>query len=90
MAEEAQRARAESIREANVQMADNGELAAIWVKEHDSGELTAVEEFRLSSFYMRGLIGYQTSYQQLPLEELGPMSGWFRQQYLTSPTWRKA
>ena len=88
MAEEAQRARAESIREAYVQLADNGELAAIWVKETDGGELTAVEEVRLGSWYIRGLVGYQTSYQQLPREELEPMTNWFRRRYQTSPTWR--
>ena len=88
MAEEAQRARGESIREAYSQMADNGELAAIWVKEMKGEELTAVEEVRLGSYYIRGLFGFQTSYQQLPREELEPMTNWFRDRYQTSPTWR--
>ena len=89
MAEEAQRARGESIREAYTQMADNGELAAIWVKEMNGEELTAVEEVRLGSYYIRGLFGFQTSHQQLPREELEPMTNWFRDRYQTSPTWRK-
>ncbi len=88
IAEEAQRARTESLREAYSLLADNGELAAIWVKETDGEELTAVEAVRLGSFYIRGLIGYQTSYQQLPREELEPMTNWFRLRYQTSSTWR--
>ncbi len=47
IAEEAQRARTESLREAYSLLADNGELAAIWVKETDGEELTAVEAVRL-------------------------------------------
>ena len=88
MEEEAQRARGESVREAYYQMADNGELAAIWVKESNGETLTAVEAVRLTSWYLRGLFGYQTSFQQLPREDLEPMTNWFRLRYQSSPTWR--
>jgi len=88
MAEEAQRARGESVREGYSQLAENGELAAILVKENGGEPLTAVEEVRLGSWYIRGLFGYQTSFQQLPRDELEPMTSWFRLRYQVSPTWR--
>ncbi len=56
VAEEAQRACGESIREGYTQMADNGELAAIWAKEEKGEALTDVEEIRLGSWYIRGAI----------------------------------
>jgi len=62
MAEEAERVRSEATREAYVQIADNGELAAILVKEREGQDLTAVEALRLDSLFLRGLIGYQTSF----------------------------
>ncbi len=89
MGEDAQRARSAATREAFVQMSTNGELAAIWVKEYSGEDLDAIEEHRLGSFYMRGLTGYQTSFQQLPREELEPKLNWFRRGQQASPTFRK-
>ena len=86
--EEAQRARSESIREAYIQMSDNGELARIFVKEMEGQSLDSVETFRLGAFYIRGLFGYQTSFYQLPPDELAPMLNWFRERDRESPTWR--
>ena len=88
MSDEAQRARSESIREGFLSMAENGELAAIWVKERSGERLTAVEEHRLGNYWMRGVLGYQTSFQQLPREELEAYKAWFRGLFERSPSWR--
>ena len=88
MRDEAKRAPAESIRDARTQVAENGELAAIVVKELDGENLNVVEKYQLSSYFMRGLVAYQTSYQQLPREEVERMANYFRRTYQTSPTWR--
>ena len=89
MADEAQRVRSESIRECFVMMADNGELAAIQLKDLEGEELSNLEEFRLSQYLMRGVIGYQTSFHQLPREELEPMANYFRGQFETSSSFRR-
>ncbi len=70
MIDEAERARAESRRQSWALLADNGELAAIMIKERDGEQLTAAEEFQLVAYWTRDMIGYQTSFQQLPREEL--------------------
>ena len=90
MADEAERARAESIRQGLVSLYDNGELAEIIVRDHDGQELTAVERFRLGNLYLRTVIGYQTSFRQLPREELEPMKNLFRRWDETSPSWKIA
>ena len=88
MAEEAERARAESIRESMVLIADNGELAAIMLKELEGEELSDLETLRLSQYWMRGVIGYQMSFQQLPREDLAAMANLFRRQFETKPSFR--
>ena len=72
MADEAERVRAESRREIGRLLAENGDLATIVVKELNGEQLTEIEEFRLRNFWMRDIVGYQTSFQQLPREDRPP------------------
>ena len=90
MTDEAERARAESRRESWALLADNGELAAIMVKERAGEQLTAAEEFQLVAYWTRDMIGYQTSFQQLPREELMNAANYFRRVFETSPSLRTA
>ncbi len=90
MVNEAERARAESIRESFVLLAENGELAAIYFKELEGEELSDLEEFRLGQFSWRGIVGYQTSFHQLPREDLEPYANFFRSEYDRSSSFRAA
>jgi hypothetical protein len=90
MSDEAERARAESRRESWALLADNSELAAIMVRERAGEQLTAAEEFQLVAYWTRDMIGYQTSFQQLPREELVNAAIYFREVFGTSPSLRKA
>ena len=88
MADEAERARAESIRESMVLIADNGELAAIMLKEIEGEELSNLETLRMSQYWMRSVVGYQMSFQQLPREDLAAMANLFRRLFETKPSFR--
>ena len=90
MEEEAQRARAESLRQSLVMMAENGELAAMYLKDREGAELSDVEKHRLGSWMLRGVVGYQTSFQQLPREALESWATGFRREFEASPTFREA
>jgi hypothetical protein len=67
MAHEAQRSRAQAVRENLRGMAGNAE---IFVKEHSGEALTAAETHRMNMYWMGVLFSYQTSFQQLPRSEI--------------------
>ena len=90
MADEAERARAESRRQHWVLLAENTDLAAMMVKERSGERLNAVEEVQLTGYWMRDLIGYQTSFEQLPREDILAASLDFRRFMETSPSFRAA
>jgi len=90
MIDEAERARAESRRQHWVLIAENAELAAMMVKERNGEQLNAAEELRLTGYWMRDLIGYQTAFQQLPREDLLAAGLEFRRFFETSPSFRAA
>ncbi len=83
MAEEAQRARAQSVREIWGDYADNAEVI---VKDLNGETLTAAELLRMNALWMSGFFGYQTSFQQLPREEIEGNLGLFRQNLETLPS----
>ncbi len=80
LAQEAQRARAQSVRETYRSFADNAE---IWVKDLNGETLTAVESQRITSAWMGTLFSYQTSFQQLPREQIEGMANFFRRSFET-------
>ncbi len=90
MAGEAQRARSQYAGQAMSAIAENGELAAIMVKDVNGETLNAVEELRMKWMWMRHLWGYQTSFQQLPREEIEPAANFFRRNFETMPFFRTA
>ena len=90
MIDEAERARAESRRQHWRLLAENTSLVATIVKERNGEPLSEVEEVQLIGYHMRDLIGFQTSFQQLPREDLLPAGTDFRQFYEASPAFRKA
>ncbi len=90
MIDEAERARAESRRQHWRLLAENTGLVATIVKERNGEPLSQVEEVQLIGYHMRDLIGFQTSFQQLPREDLLPATTDFRQFFETSPAFRKA
>ena len=89
MREEAERARAESIREGSTLVVENPGLAEIMVKESEGRDLTAAEGLQLEHYHMRSLVGYSISFRQLPTESLDAMGNYFRRRYQTSPAWRR-
>ena len=88
LAQEAQQSRSQSTREAFLALADNGELAAILVKDAQGEALDATEAFRASGWWMRNLVGFQTSFQQLSRSEVEPMTGVFRRYSETMQSFR--
>ncbi len=89
MVDEAERARAESRRQSWVLLVENAEVADLMVRELDGEQLTAVEEFRLTAYWMRDLVGYQTAFQQLPREDLLAAGVQFRRFFDTRSSFRK-
>ncbi len=72
---EAQRARSQSVRENWASFADNAEA---WVKDQNGETLTAEEAFRMNAHWVKALFGYQTSFMQLPREEIEANLNLFR------------
>ena len=90
LAQEAERTRSQSTREGFFALADNGELAAILVKDAQGEALNATEEFRANAWWMRTMVGFQTSFRQLPRSEVEPMTNVFRRWSETMQSYRKA
>ena len=90
LAQEAQRARAQSFRENMGRMGDNAES---FIKDRNGETLTEIESFRLERVWMQNLWGYQTSFQQLRRDEIGPGANFFRDGLKTMSslraTWEK-
>ena len=83
--EEAQRARAQAFRENQGVWADHAE---VWAKDLDGETLTSAEAFRLSRIWLMNLWAYQTSFRQLPRDEVERAATLFRRQYQTMPSLR--
>ena len=88
MAGEAQRARSQSAGLSMGAISENGELAAIMVKDLNGETLDAVEALRMEYVWMRQLFGYQTSFQQLPRVEIEAMANLFRRDFETMQSFR--
>ncbi len=67
-------------------MVENSDLADLYTRERNGEELTEAEQFRLGNYFMRGLVGYQTAFQQLPIEALDAYKSWWRQQSQNHPS----
>ena len=85
LVQEAQRSRAEAVRENMGVFADN---AKIWVKYRAGEPLTAAEAFRMNVMWLRTLFSYQTTFQQLPREEIVAQANGFRRFFETMPSFR--
>ena len=85
LVQEAQRSRAEAVRGNMGVFADNAE---IWVKDQAGETLTAAEAFRMNAMWVGTLFSYQTSFQQLPRQELEAQSIGFRRYFETMPSFR--
>ena len=90
MADEAVRARADSIRQGYSQFVETPELTDIYIRERNGEALTEAEAFRMGAHFMRGLVGYQTAFQQLPREALDAYKSWWRLQARSNPSFRSA
>lgn len=87
LAQEAQRARAQSVRENWGAFADNAE---VWVKDLNGETLTAAEAFRMNALWFRTLFSYQTSFQQLSRNEILAHANLFRRMFETMQSMRTA
>ena len=85
LAHEAQRARAQAFRQNLRIMADNAE---IWIKDLNGETLTATEAFRMDRAWMSHLWSYQTSFQQLPRNEIEGGATIFRRFFETQQSIR--
>ena len=85
MAQEAQRTRAQAVRENLARMADNAELM---VKDGAGEALSAAEAIRLNLQWMGALFSFQTSFQQLPRNEIEAHLNFFRSLLKTNPSLR--
>ena len=85
LAHEAQRARSQAFRENSRIMADNAE---IWIKDLNGETLTATEAFRMDRMWMTTLWSYQTSFQQLPRNEIEAAANFFRHEFATMQSFR--
>ena len=85
LAQEAQRARAHAVRENFGVIANNAEMM---VKEGAGEALSAVEALQMNMQWMRALFSYQTSFQQLPRNEIKGHLNVFRSLLETNPSLR--
>ncbi len=87
LAEEAQRARAQAVRESWAHLGSNAEAMA---KELKGEKLTDVEALRMIGMWMGILFSYQTSFLQLPETEVAPMINLFRRNLETMESFHAA
>lgn len=85
LAEEAQRARAQAVRENFRALAGSAETCA---KDLRGDTLTAAESFRLQMLWMAMLFSYQTSFLQLPRKEILGHANVFRRHFESMPSLR--
>ena len=85
LTDEAQRARAQSFRENMGVWADNAEL---WARDLEGETLTSAEAFRISRIWMMNLWAYQTSFLQLPRNEVEGAGILFSRQFESMPSLR--
>jgi len=86
LSDEAQRARAQMFRENLAVWADNSEL---WVKDREHETLTSAEAYRISRIWLMNLWAFQTSFSQLPRNEVEGGGNLFRRQFEVMPSLRK-
>ena len=87
LGQEAQRTRAQAVRES---WAAIGAHAELMVKDFDGEKLDAVEAVKMQAMWMVPLFGYQTSFLQLPRHEIEPMATVFRRFFETQQSIRTA
>ena len=85
MLDEAERARAQSFRENQGVWADH---ADVWAQDQAGEALTPADSFRLSRIWLMNLWAYQTSFRQLPRDEVEGASSLFRRSYQMMPSLR--
>ena len=85
LAEESQRARAQSVRENMRALAGSAETCA---KDQRGETLSAAETFRMNALWMATLFSYQTSFLQLPRHEIQGHTNYFRRYFETMPSMR--
>ena len=85
MSAEARRSRTESSESAFRAIAENADLAEIFVKARQGQELSAVEEQRFRSFFMGLLINLQSTFRDLRPEELESILNRYRIYQATLP-----
>ena len=87
LAHEAQRSRAQAVRE---NMKIMTEYAEICMKDSDGETLTSAESFQLVNIWYGALWSYQTSFLQLPRHQTTPGATTFRRFFETMPSMRTA
>ena len=87
LAHEAQRARAQAIRENVSAMRD---YADIFIKDLHGETLTETESFRMDRLWFQTLWSHQISFLQLPRHQVSPGSAPFREYFETMPSIRIA
>lgn len=90
---EARRTRAGAAEEAYRLIVENGDLAAIFVKEQNGEVLTDIELQRMIAYWLRGLTDLELSYRELPESDWGPLIERYRLNVQLFPsleeTWRR-
>ena len=85
MSAEARRSRTESSESAFRAIAENADLAEIFVKARQGQEFSAIEEQRFRSFFMGLLVNLQSTFRDLRPEELESILNRYRTYQATLP-----
>jgi hypothetical protein len=85
MSAEARRSRTESSESAFRAIAENADLAEIFVKARQGQEFSAIEEQRFRSFFMGLLVNLQSTFRDLRPEELESILNRYRAYQATLP-----
>jgi molybdopterin converting factor small subunit len=85
LAHEAQRARAQAFRQNMRIMADNAEIC---IKDQNGEALTATEAYRMDRMWLSELWSYQTSFQQIPRNEIVGGANFFHRCFATMQSLR--
>jgi hypothetical protein len=85
LAQGAQRARAQAVRD---NLGTMRELAELVMKDRAGETLTSSEDFQMSLVWMASLFSYQTSFLQLPRSELEGHARWMGRFFESNPSLR--
>ena len=86
MEQDARRTRSASTEETWTIIAQNRELASLFVKDRNGEPLDDVDSTRISMMWLRSLTSLQLGYQELPEEELAPMVKRYRYNFELFPS----